>query len=106
MNQLRKLKTEKDRGQLITNDLLKMIRSLRCDVYNNNKNNNIRFLNKIEVNKQYRQSVKNSEKTPLFRSVIKKLLEMQIKNMVIIHENNPYLLYDMLDEKYTKQTNF
>ena len=49
-NQFMNLKTDKDRDQLNINNLKKMIRSLRCGVYN--KNTKIEFLNQIEINKQ------------------------------------------------------
>ena len=47
----------------------------------------------------------NNQNISFFRSV-KKFSRIKMKTMVIIHENNPNLLYDMLDEYYTTQTSF
>ena len=58
-NEFRNLKTIKDEDQVIINNLLKMIHCLGYDVYNSNIDTD--FLNKVEVNKQYRQTAMNSE---------------------------------------------
>ena len=59
-NQLINLKTDKDKDQNIINNLLEKIGSLNYDVYMNNII--MEFLYNIEVIKQYRISVMNSEK--------------------------------------------
>ena len=40
------------------------------------------FLNKVEVNKQYRQSLMNSEIVDFFGFVIKKLQRLKVMTMV------------------------
>ena len=59
-NELRNLKTSKEKDEVIINNLLKMIHCLSYDVYNNNID--MDYLNKVEVIKQYRQTVINSGK--------------------------------------------
>ena len=44
------------------------------------------FLNKVEVIKQYRQSVRNREKFDFFKSVIQKFLELKVRTMSIVYE--------------------
>ena len=54
----RNLKTDKDEDQIFFGKLLKMIHFSSYDVYKNNVYMDL--LKKVEVNKQYRQSVMNS----------------------------------------------
>ena len=56
------------------------------------------FSNKIKVIIQFRQSVKNIKNIDFFSSVIQKVLDSNVRTMVIVYEKNPKLLYDMLDE--------
>ena len=48
---LRNLKTNKEQDHAIINNLLKIVRCLSYDVYNNNID--MDFLNKVEIIKQY-----------------------------------------------------
>ena len=93
-HQLRNLKNDKDKDQFFVNSSLKMIRSLNFDVYNNIIN--MEFLNKIEVVKQYKQPVMDSENVDFCGSVIHKIQELKIMTRVIVYESNPELLYDYL----------
>ena len=54
-NELRNLGTDKNVDQVIINKLLKMIRYLMYDIFY--KNIDVTFSNKVEVIKQYRQTV-------------------------------------------------
>ena len=85
-NELRNLKTDKEEDQIINNILLKKIHCLGYGVYNNIID--INFLNNVEVIKQYRQSVMNSENADFFVSVIRKLQILKIMTMVIVYEIN------------------
>ena len=90
INQLINLKTDKPKDQYFINNLLKTLRSLSYDVYNNN--NILEFLNKIEVTKQYRQSVINSEIIDFFGSVIQEILILKVITMTAVYDNIPDLL--------------
>ena len=79
------MKTDKDNDQVFMNELLKMICCLNFDVYNNN-NIDIDFLNKVEVNKEYRQNVMNSENVDFCGSLIQKFQRIKILTMVIVYE--------------------
>ena len=80
----RNLKTNKDEDQVINIRVSKMIHCLRYDVYNNNIDMDI--LNKVEVFKQYRQPVMNRENFDYFKSVIQKLLELDVRAMAMLFE--------------------
>ena len=59
------MKTSNDEDQVIIKSLLKMIHCLSYDDYNNDID--MDFLNKVEVIKQYRQTVMNSENVIFFQ---------------------------------------
>ena len=82
------METDKDEDQVIINNLLKMIHCLSYDVYNENIDD-MDFLNKVEVFKQNRQIVMNSENDNFFKSVIEKFLELKVRTMAIVYENSP-----------------
>ena len=63
-NDLRDLKIEKDKYQVIIKNLIKMIHCVNFNVYRNNID--MGFSNKVEVIEQYRQSVINSENFGFF----------------------------------------
>ena len=67
---------------LNVNKILKIIRSSKSDVYNDKID--MEFLNKIEVNKQYRQSVINTENIASFCSVIQKFLRLKVITVAIV----------------------
>ena len=68
-NELGNLKTDQDKDQAFINNL-ENIDCLRYDGYNNNIG--MDFLNKVEIIKQYRQSVMNSGNVDYFGSGIQK----------------------------------
>ena len=92
-NELRNLKTDKEEDQVIINNLFKMIHCSRYDVYNNNID--MDFLNKVEVIKQYRQSVMNSGNVDLFETVIEKFLKFKVLTMAVVYGSDTKLLGDM-----------
>ena len=61
---LRNLKSSKDEDQVVVDNLFKMIPCLSYDVYNNNID--MDFSEKVEVIKQYRQSVINNGNRDFF----------------------------------------
>ena len=61
---LRNLISSKNEDRVVVDNLLKMIHCLSYDVYNNNIG--MVFINKVEVIKQYRQSVINSGNKSFF----------------------------------------
>ena len=67
-NELRNLKSDKDKNQVLISNLLKMNHCLSYKIYNSNID--MDFLRQVEVMKQYRQSVINSEIVGFFSSVI------------------------------------
>ena len=75
-----------------------MIRSLRYDVFDYDIN--MEFLNKNKVIKQYRQCLMNSEDEDFSRSVIQNFLELKVRTIVIVHENNLEYWCDTLHEYY------
>ena len=64
-NEFGNVKFDKEKDQDIIDNLLKMIRCLSYGVHNNNID--MDFSNKIEVIKQYKQSVMNSKKVIFFQ---------------------------------------
>ena len=53
------------------------------------------FSNKVQVIKQYRQSVTNSENFDFFfGSVIRNFQRLKIMTMVIVYEKKPEFLYE------------
>ena len=58
-NELRNLKTDKNKDQVNINKLIRMNHCLSYDFFI--KSTNMDFLNKVAVIKEYRQSVLNSE---------------------------------------------
>ena len=91
MDDLNNLKTEKD--QDIIDNLIRMTKSLSCDGYN--KNINMNFLNKVEVIKQYRQSVINDGNVDFFKSVIEKFVKFKVLVMAVVYGGEYKLLCDM-----------
>ena len=81
------LETDKDEYQVIIDNLLIMIHCLSYDVYNNNID--MVFLNKVEVIKQYRQTVRNSENVNFLKSVIQKLQKLKIMTLAAVYEKYP-----------------
>ena len=55
-NELRNLKTDKDKDQVIFINLLKMLHCLRYDVYNSNTD--VDFSNKVEDNNIIEETIK------------------------------------------------
>ena len=78
------LKTDKDKDQVIITNFLKLIPCLSFDVHNNIIN--MEFVNKVEVIKQCRQSVMDSEVVDFFISVIQNLQRLKIMTMIIVYE--------------------
>ena len=73
MNDLKNLKTDKEKDLVIIKNLIRMTKSLSSDVYKNNINMN--FLNKVEIIKQYRQSVMYEDNVDFFKTIIEKFLK-------------------------------
>ena len=71
--------------------LLKMAHCLSYDVYNNNID--MDFLNKVEVIKQYRQSVINSGKKRFFLPIVQKFQRLKTMTIVAVYEKNPEIWY-------------
>ena len=88
---LRNLKSSKDEDQVVVDKLLKVIHCLSYDVYN--KNIDMDFLNKVEVIKQYRQSVINSGNKDFFLPIVQKFQRLKIMTMVVVYEKNPEIWY-------------
>ena len=84
---LRNLKSSKDEDQVIVDNLLKMIHCLSYDVYNNNID--MDFSNKVEVIKQYRQSVINSGNKDFFLPIVQKIQRLKIMTKLVVFEKNP-----------------
>ena len=80
--ELGNLKTDKDEDQVIVNNLVKMIHCLSYHVYNNNID--IDFLNKVEVIKQHRHLVINSENKDFFLPIVQKFQRLKIMTMVVV----------------------
>ena len=83
MDDLKNLKTEKEKDQVIIDNLIRMTISLRCDVYNNNIDMN--FLNKVEIIQQYRQSVMCEDNVDFFKPVIEKFLKFKVLTMAVVY---------------------
>ena len=66
-----------------------MIHCLRFDVFTNTID--MDFLKKVEVIKQYRQSVMISEN---FDSVTQKIQRLKITTKVLVYEKSPEFLYE------------
>ena len=77
--------------KILINNLLKMIHCLSYEVYINNIN--IDFLNKVEVIKQYRQSVINRGNKDVFLPRVKKFQRLKILTMVAVYKKNPEIRY-------------
>ena len=67
--------------------------SLSCDVYKNISEMN--FLSKVEVFKQYRQSVINSGNVAFFRSITEKFLKFKVITMAVVYAKHTKLLDEM-----------
>ena len=93
MNDLKNLKTDKDKDRVIIDTLIRMTNSLSGDVYNNNINMN--FLNKIEIIKQYRQSVMYEDNVDFFKTIIQKFLKFKVLTMAVVYGNDYRLLGDI-----------
>ena len=93
MNDLKNLKTDKDKDRVIIDTLIRMTDSLSRDVYNNNINMN--FLNKIEIIKQYRQSVMYEDNVDFFKSIIQKFQKFKVLTMAVVYGNDYRLLGDI-----------
>ena len=81
---LRTLKFSRDEDQLIVDNLLKMYHCLSYDVYINNID--MDFLKKVEVNKQYRQSVINSGNKDFFLPIVQKFQRLKIMTLATVYE--------------------
>ena len=92
------LKTDKDNDQFIIITFLKMIHSLSSDVYGNNINK--AFLNKIEVIKQYRKYVINSQNVYFFGSVIQKFQKLKLITMALAYETSQTFCLEMIMFNY------
>ena len=90
MNDLKNLKTDIDKDRVIIDNLIRISNSLRCDVYNNNINMN--FLNKVEVIKQYRQSVMYEDNVDFFKTIIQKFQKFKVLTMAVVYGNDDRLL--------------
>ena len=93
MNDLKNLKTDKEKDLVIIDNLIRMTNTLSCDVYNNN--NNMNFLNKVEIIEQYRQSVMYEDNVDFFKTIIEKFLKFKVLTMAVVYENEYRLLGDM-----------
>ena len=93
MNDLINLRPDKDKDPVFNDNLTKMVKSLSCDVYKNFSN--MKILNKVEVTKQYRQSVVNSGIVEVFRSIIEKFLKFKVITMAVVYANDTKLLDEM-----------
>ena len=80
---------DKDEDQL-KNNLLETIKSSSCDVSINIINTE--FLNKIEVNKQYRKSVLHSENVHSVGSVTQNFQKLKVITMAILNGKKSQLL--------------
>ena len=89
MNDLKNLKTDIDKDRVIIDNLLRMTNSLRCDVYNNNIN--MIFLNKVEIIKQYRQSVMYEDNVDFFKTIIQKFQKYKVLTMAVVYGNDRLL---------------
>ena len=85
------METDKDEDQVIVDNLLELIQCLSYDVYN--KNIDMDFLNKVEVIKQYRQSVMNSGNKDFFLPIVQKFQRIKIMKMVVVYEIHPEIWY-------------
>ena len=92
INEIGNLKTDKDRNQDFIDNLLKMFRCFSFDVYNNNIHMDVS--NKVELLKQYRQSVMNSENVNFFKSVIQNFQRLKIMTMVVVYGKSPKFLHE------------
>ena len=101
MNDLKNLKTDKDEDQVVFDNLIRMSNSLSCVIYN--KIINMNFSTKVEVMKEYRQSVMNSETVDFFKSVIENFLKFKVSTMAVVYENETKLLSDMLPAQLRDQ---
>ena len=68
-----------------------MTRCLSYDVYN--KNIDMDFLKKVEVIKQYRQSVMYSDNVIFFKSVLQNLKKLKIMTKAAAYEKSPEICY-------------
>ena len=69
-----------------------MIRCLSYEVYH--KKIDMYFFNKVEVIKQYRQCVMNSENVNFFEPVIQKFQRLKVMTIVVSYKKNPKFLYE------------
>ena len=81
-NDLKNLKTDIDKDEVTIDNLLRMANCLSCDVYNNKIIMN--FSNKLEVIKQYRQSVINDGNVDFCKPVVKKFLKYKVLTMAVV----------------------
>ena len=93
MNDLKNLKTDKDKDRVIIDTLIRMTNSLSRDFYNDNINLN--FLNKIEIIKQYRQSVMYEDNVDFFKTIIQKFQKFKVLTMAVVYGNDNRLLGDI-----------
>ena len=80
-----------DEDQVIINSLLKMIHCLSYDVYN--KKIDMNFLNKVEVTRQYRQTMIKSGNKDFFPPIVRKFQRLKIMRMAAVYEKNPEIWY-------------
>ena len=83
MDDLKNFKTDVDKDRVIINNLIRMTNSLRGDVYNNIINMN--FLNKVEIIKQYRQSVMYKDNVDFFIPVLEKFSKFKVLTMAVVY---------------------
>ena len=89
---MKTFESDKDEDQIIIIKILKMIHCLSYDVYNKNIEE-MDFLDEVDVIKQNRQTVMNSENDNFFKSVIEKFLELKVRTMAKVYENSPEIWY-------------
>ena len=83
-NQISNLKTNNDEDQLISSNLVQMIRSSRYAVYK--VKTDMVFLNEIEFIKQYRKTVTNRENIAFFP--FRNFVEFKVRTMAIVYAKN------------------
>ena len=56
------------------------------------------FLNKVEVIKQYRQSVINSGNKDFFLPIVQEVQRLKIMTLAAVYEKNPEIWYGQLNK--------
>ena len=94
MNDLKNLKTDRDKDRVIIDTLIRMSNSLRSDVYNN-ININMNFLKKVEIIKKYRQCVMYEDNVDFFTTIKQKFQRFKVLTMAVVYGNDYRLLGDI-----------